>query len=242
MPKRELHFSMDGTTPHTLAMSRLAEYLKELSKLLGHEEHVHFLRVDEGSANCAMEIDVEDEAAISSRVNLAKSGQGTKESVGAFGAIRRFLDEDDLSAVMEWDKGDVVIEFPRKSAEGQETFGPFIEEGSLDGMLVKIGGMDETVPVHLVYQGVHHVCNTTKDIARKLAPYIFGRPIRVHGRGRWYRNADGKWEMRWFDIHDFEELSEASLWDVVGKLRSVPDNDLAKSEDPLGDILKIRHG
>ncbi len=242
MPKRELHFSIDGTTPHTFAMSRLAEYLKELSKLLGHEERVHFLRVDEGSANCAMEIDVEDEAAISSRVHLARRGQGTKETVSAFGAIRRFLDEDNLSAVMEWDKGDVVIEFPRKSAEGQETFGPFVEEGSLDGMLVRIGGMDETVPVHLVYQGVHHICNTTKDIARKLAPYIFGRPIRVHGRGRWYRNAEGRWEMRWFDIHDFEELSDASLWDVVGKLRSVPDNDLAKSEDPLGDILKIRHG
>lgn len=242
MPKKELHFSIEGATPHTLPMARLSEYLKELSKLLGSEDRVHFLRVDEGSADCAMEIDSEEEGVISDRVQQAKNGSGPKEAVKAFKAIQFYLDEDDSSAVMEWEKGEVLIEFPGKSRQGQETFGPFSEEGSLDGMLVKIGGMDETVPVHLVYQGVHHACNTTRELARRLAPYIFGKPIRVHGRGKWYRNADGNWELRWFDIHDFEELSDASLLDVVGKLRSVPDNALMKSKDPLGDMLKIRHG
>lgn len=242
MPKKELHFSIEGATPHTLPMARLAEYLKELATLCGSEEYVHFLRVDEGSANCAMEIDSEKESAVADRIWQAKSGSGPKEAVKAFNAIQFYLDEDDHSAVMEWEKGEVLIEFPGKSRKGQETFGPFNEEGSLDGMLVKIGGMDETVPVHLVYQGVHHACNTTRELARKLAPYLFGKPIRVHGRGKWYRNADGAWELRWFDIHDFEELSDASLLDVVGKLRSVPDNDLLKSKDPIKDILKLRHG
>jgi hypothetical protein len=222
-------------------MARLSEYLKELSRLLGSEDRVHFLRVDEGSADCAMEVDAEEESAISERVRQAKNGNGPKEAIKAFAAIQVYLDEDENSAVMEWEKGEVLIEFPGKSRKGQETFGPFSEDGSLDGMLVKIGGYDETVPVHLVYQGVHHTCNTTRELARKLAPYIFGKPIRVHGRGKWYRNADGNWEMHWFDIHDFEELSDASLLDVVGKLRSVPDNDLMKSKDPLRDMLKIRH-
>jgi hypothetical protein len=242
MPKKELHFTIEGVTPHTLPMARLSEYLKELSKLLGSEDKVHFLRVDEGSADCAMEIDTEEENAISERVRRAKNGDGPKEAVKAFTAIQFYLDEDDNSAVMEWEKGEVLIEFPGKSRKGHETFGPFSEDGSLDGMLVKIGGMDETVPVHLVYQGVHHTCNTTRELARKLAPYLFGKPIRVHGRGKWYRNADGNWEMHWFDIHDFEELSDDSLLDVVGKLRSVPNNDLMKSKDPVGDMLKIRHG
>jgi hypothetical protein len=242
MPKKELHFSIEGATPHTLAMSRLAEYLKELAKLFGSEDKVHFLRVDEGSANCTMEVEEEEQQSISSRVQLARSGQGPKEVVKAFNSIRYFLDEDNTSALMEWEKGEVLIEFPKQSVEGQDTFGPFSEDGSLDGILVKIGGLDETIPVHLVYEGVHHNCNATKEMARKLAPHIFGKPIRVHGRGKWYRNAEGKWEMRWFDIHDFEELSDASLLDVVGRLRSIPDNDLMKSKDPLGDMLKIRHG
>jgi hypothetical protein len=93
---------------------------------------------------------------------------------------------------MEWDKGEVLIEFPRQSHSTEETYGPFWEDGSLDGMLIKIGGMDETVPVHLLYEGVHHACNTTRELARKLAPYIFGKTIRVYGRGKWYRNSEGK--------------------------------------------------
>lgn len=242
MPKKELHFSIEGATPHTLPMARLAEYLKELAKLLGSEDKVHFLRVDEGSADCAMEVEEEEQSVISDRVRQAKIGQGPKEAVKAFHSIRFFLDEDDRSALMEWEEGEIILEFPKKSQEGQDTFGPFWEDGSLDGMLVKIGGMDETVPVHLVYEGVHHNCNATREMARKLAPYIFGKPIRVYGRGKWYRNADGKWEMKWFDIHQFEELSDASLLDVVGRLRSIPDNNLTKSKDPLGDMLKIRNG
>lgn len=242
MPKKELHFSIEGTTPHTFPMARLAVYLRELATLLGNEDRVHFLRVDDGSANCAMEIDDEQDSIIAERVRQAQSGVGPKEAVKAFKAIRFYLDEDDTSALMEWEQGEVLVEFPRKSQGTEETFGPFSEDGSLDGMLVKIGGWDETVPVHLLYEGVHHACNATRDMARKLAPYLFGRTIRVHGRGKWYRNSEGKWEMRWFDIHDFEELSDASLLDVVGRLRSIPDNDLAKSKDPLGDMLKLRRG
>ena len=223
-------------------MARLADYLRELATLLGSKDNVHFLRVDEGSANCAMEIDAEIEPAVSERVLQAKKGFGPKDAVKAFQSIRFYLDEDDTSAFMEWHKGEVLIEFPRRSQGSEETYGPFWEDGSLDGMLIKIGGMDETVPVHLLYEGVHHACNTTREMAKKLAPYIFGRTIRVHGRGKWYRNSQGKWELRWFDIRDFEELNDASLLDVLGRLRSIPDNDLMNSKDPLGDTIKLRHG
>jgi hypothetical protein len=242
MPKKELHFSIEGTTPQTFPMARLASYLRELATLLGSEDDIHFLRVEDGSAKCAMEIDAEIEPTISERVWQAKKGFGPKDAVKALKTIRLYLEEDDTSAFIEWDKGEVLIEFPRKSQGNEQTYGPFWEDGSLDGMLIKIGGTDETVPVHLLYEGVQHNCNTTRELARRLAPYIFGRTIRVHGRGKWYRNSEGKWELRWFDIRDFEELDDASLLDVVGRLRAIPHNDLMKSNDPLGDIIKIRHG
>jgi hypothetical protein len=38
MPKKELHFSIEGTTPHTFPMARLADYLRELATLLGNED------------------------------------------------------------------------------------------------------------------------------------------------------------------------------------------------------------
>ena len=111
MPKKELHFSIEGTTPHTFPMARLADYLRELATLLRNEDNVHFLRVDDGSANCAMEIDAEIEPTISERVRQAQKGIGVKEAAKAFKAIRLFLDEDDTSAFMEWDKGEVLIKF-----------------------------------------------------------------------------------------------------------------------------------
>ena len=242
MPKKELHFKIEGANPHTLPMARLVEYLRELARLVGSEDQVHFLRVDEGSANCAMEIEEEHEGMITERVRLAKTGGGAKEAVKAFKAIRYYLDEDNYSASMKWAKGVAVIEFPTKPQSNEETFGPFTEEGSFDGFLVKIGGLDNTVPVHLVYQGTHYVCNTNRETARKLAPHIFGKPIRVYGKGKWYRNIEGVWELKQFDIHGFEELSDVSLLDVVDQLRAVPDNDLKESKDPIGDMLKLRHG
>ena len=74
MPKKELHFSIEGTTPHTFPMARLADYLRELATLFGNEDNVHFLRVDDGSANCAMEINAEIEPTVSERVRQAQNG------------------------------------------------------------------------------------------------------------------------------------------------------------------------
>jgi hypothetical protein len=42
----EYVFRIDAFTPDTLPMARLAEYLSALAKLLGHQEHTHFVRVD----------------------------------------------------------------------------------------------------------------------------------------------------------------------------------------------------
>ncbi len=146
MPRKELHFSIEGTTPRTFPMARLAVYLRELATLLGNEDNVHFLRVDDGSANCAMEIDSEIEPTVSERVRQAQKGIGPKEAVKAFKAIRFYLDEDDTSAFMEWDEGDVLIEFPRKSQGTEETFGPFWEDGTLDGMLGNYDGSTFETP------------------------------------------------------------------------------------------------
>jgi hypothetical protein len=242
MRRKELHFSIEETTPYTLPMARLADYLRELANLFANEEKVHFLRVDEGSADCTMEVEEEIEPLINERVTRAAKGQGPKQAVRAYKSLRSFLEKDEKSAYMEWKDGDVIVHFPKKPGIGAETFGPFWQEGSLDGILWKIGGLDATVPVHLYYEGAHHICNTTREVAKDLGHHLYGRPIRVHGRGKWYRNTEGKWELRWFDIYRFEPLSDDSLLDVVARLRAISGNDLMNSKDPLGAMHKIRHG
>lgn len=241
MPRKQLHFSIEEASPHTIAMARLADYLRELAKLLGSEDKVHFLRVDEGSAAVTMEVEPEAEPVIDDRVRKAIKGEGPKEAVHAYRSLRVLLEKDEQSAYMEWKDGDVILHFPKKPGVGPETFGPFWQEGTLEGILVKIGGLDETVPVHLMYEGSHHICNTTREVAKELGHHLYGRPIRVEGRGKWYRNGDGKWELRWFDIYRFEELSDETLLEVVARLRSIP-NDLTKYRDPLKIMQKIRQG
>jgi hypothetical protein len=242
MAKKEFHFSIEESSPQTLAMARLVDYLKQLSILLGSRDKVHFLRVDEGSAACTMEVEESEEEIINNRVLRASKGQGPKDAMRAYRNIRMLLEDDDKSAYMEWKDGDVVVHFPKKARAAAETFGPFWQDGSLDGILVKVGGLDETVPVHLIYERAHHTCNTTREVARQLGHHLYGKPIRVHGRGKWYRNADAKWELRWFDIYNFEELDDSTLLDVVRRLRAIPDNKLSESKDPIRDMQRIRHG
>ena len=102
------------------------------------------------------------------------------------------------------------------------SFGPFRQDCTLDGVLIRVGGRDDTVSVHLYYGGTVHRCNATHETARRLAPYLNGCTLRVHGSGRWERLGDGKWLLRQFDIKDFETLDDRPLTEVVAQLRSVP--------------------
>lgn len=242
MANRLIHFNIEGASPHTLPMSRLAEYLRDLAHVLGSEDSVHFLRTREGSASCEIEIEREQEQAIISRTKGIATGRGTKEALEAYRSLRSQLEKDNFSAELEMEDGDIILEFAFHSNNKKETFGPFWEDGSVDGILVKIGGFDETVPVHLVNEGRHYTCNTTREVARDLAHRLYGNPVRVHGKGKWYRNEHGKWELRWFNIKSFDDLEGTSLSDVVSRLRAIPNNELATLTDPLNEMQKIRKG
>ncbi len=240
--KKELFFHIEETSPHLLPMERLAEYLKQLAILMGSTSNVHFLRVEEGSANCAIEIDETEESRILNRVQAVKREAGPQEAIEAHRALLSMLEEDGRPAELELENGAVILDFPLIRANEPQTYGPFWQDGSFDGVLVKIGGLDETIPVHLAEYGKYHTCNTTREIAKELAVYLFGNPIRVYGRGRWIRHSNGKWEMTWFNIDRFEKLDDSSLPEVVSRLRSIPGNELMSLEDPLKEMRKIRHG
>jgi hypothetical protein len=240
--KKELRFHIEGTTPHTIPMARLAEYLAQLAVLMGNKQHVHFLRVETGSLPCIVEVDEQSEDHIISRVKRAAISKGPKEAIKANTALKAMLKQDEFSAEFKTDKGETFASYPLIKERGEETFGPFKQDGFLDGMVVRLGGIDETLPVHLVYEGRTYICNAGKEIVRQLGPHIWGEPIRVHGEGKWYRNAQGRWELQFFDIQKFEPLQATTLADAVTALRAIPDNGLLSLRDPLGEMRKIRHG
>jgi hypothetical protein len=242
MAKKEFRFHIEGTTPHDISMARLAEYLTELSVLLGNNQHVHFLRVETGSLPCIVEVDQEKEESIISRVKRAFLNRGPKEAIKANSALQAMFKKDEFSAELKTETGETFASYPLVTERKEETFGPFWQDGFLDGMIVRLGGIDETLPVHLVYEGRTYICNASREIVRQLGSHIWGDPIRVHGKGKWYRNAQGTWELQFFDIQSFEPLQETTLSEAVAALRAIPDNGLMSLKDPLAEMHKLRHG
>jgi hypothetical protein len=236
---KNLIFEIPEASPHEIPMTRLLEYLTEIATILGNRKNVHFLRVEDGSLPCYMEVDEAVEKEVIERVNSVLKGDGTEEAQAAFKTLRRYLREDEYSAALK-SEDNIIAAFPRSPEE--KILGPFIQEGSLDGLLVNIGGTDATIPVHLLSDGIDFRCNTTVEMARRLRNYLLEKPIRVFGKGKWYRNPNGHWHLDIFDISSFEELDDSSIPEIVLKLRAIPGNPLMSSNDPLEDVRRVRYG
>ena len=107
-------------------------------------------------------------------------------------------------------------------------------------MLIRVGGKDDTVPVHLQDGDVIHSCNATRDMARLLAPHLYNGTIRVTGNGRWKRDAEGHWILLRFDIKDFEVLDDRPLPELVEQLRGVPGSGWRCVKYPLAELCRLR--
>ena len=133
-----------------------------------------------------------------------------------------------------------MIRFPGCEAPAPSTFGAFNQSGVLDGVLIRIGGRDDTVPAHLRDGDTIHLCNATREMARRLAVHLYGPPLRVNGNGRWERDAYGRWVMKRFNITSFEELDDAPLGEVAQRLRAVEGSGWKEIEDPTAELRHLR--
>lgn len=237
----EYRFKIDAFTPDTIPMDRLAKYMADLATLLGSQEKVHFVRVEGGSTVLVQQIEEEAVPKVRERIDGVKKRSAPEDAIQAFFDIDERLLEDEAVGLIETDLEE-VIEFPGRNRTLLHTFAPFIEYGSVDGKLIRVGGRDETVPVYLEDGHIIYKCNSNREMARKLAPHLFGNTLRVHGNTKWYRDQFGNWVMDRFTITDFAELDDSSLADTVSRLRSVPESGLKSSKDLISDLQRVRHG
>ena len=91
--------------------------------------------------------------------------------------------DDNATGILQEGGGADVIRFPGGEEPAPVTFGAFNQTGVLDGVLIRIGGRDDTVPAHLRDGETIHLCNATREMARRLAVHLYGPPLRVHGYG-----------------------------------------------------------
>jgi hypothetical protein len=153
----------------------------------------------------------------------------------------RLLEDNAAALLTDPDRGK-IIEFPGKNRLVKETYGPFNQQGSVDGTLVYIGGIDETAHADLEEGTRIHHCTMNRELAKKLCPYLYGVTIRVFGVGRWHRTERGEWTMDKFTVADFKPLDESTFSDTIEGLRKIEGNAWKRVRDPLAELSQLRHG
>jgi hypothetical protein len=223
--KRQIfEFVIDAYTPETLPMARLAEYLTDLSVLLGEKELVHFIHVGEGSAKLVHAIEEVAIPKVRARVQSAPIADADTEERRAFENIDHRLRSDNASGELRevgTHAESKLLFFPGKTRHVDQVYGPFNEEGHLQGVVIQVGGRQKYANVNIQDGDKTYFCEASRENAQQLAQLLYSHPVRVYGTGRYLRNADGQWEMKSFRISQFEKLDHRPLAETIERLRAV---------------------
>jgi hypothetical protein len=248
---KEFRFVIEGSidgqaiSPLTLPMARLAEYLTDLAMLMGHRESVHLVNVAEGGAESVMFVDAEEESRITHQIRSAARGMGTRDANAAYRKLDDKLREDDaIGNIVNVSQKAKVIEFPGRTLDLPQAYGPIKERASVIGKLMRIGGFDKTIPVHLKRaDDVIFYCETSTRLAEDLGPLLF-KNIRVHGLATYSRGKEGAWRLDNFKIqsYDPEPLTDENFSTTMDRLRAIPGSEWNEIADPLDELKRIRHG
>lgn len=224
----EYVFRIDVFKPETLPMARLAEYLAALARMFGYPDHTHFIGVEEGSAKLRTAIEAVDAPKVETRLNGVRIGDAPRDALAAKQQLEDLLANDNaVGTLTEAGTDRVVVAFVGRNRQKILTFPPFREDASIDGQLVSIGGRDSTAHATLQDGNVVHVGITMRrELARDLAKLLYGPSVRMHGNGRFERQADGTWKMTDFRVDRYEVLDGRSVNDVLDAVRAVAGNRL----------------
>ena len=246
--RRRYRFVIDESfTPETLPMARLAEYMADVAELLGEKPYVHFVQIEPGSAVLLQDVEHEAYPKVRTRVFDVKRGEGPTDAKRAYEVINRRLAADNASGVLSEEQepntpATRVLDFPGRRMFVDSEYGPLTQLGTLQGVVIVVGGESDPVPVHLHDGDQVYICRAKRQIAKELAANIFGLPVRVKGSGRWFRDSYGTWTLKTFTITSFDVLENTSLSEVIGTLRHVPGKWKSKPDTTMSALTALRQG
>ncbi|PKO42809.1 MAG: hypothetical protein CVU30_09675 [Betaproteobacteria bacterium HGW-Betaproteobacteria-3] len=233
-------FRIDAWKPETLPMKRLAEYLARLAVVFGYQDRVYFMKVRKGSAVPEIHVHATAAPKVQARLELVGVGQGPDDATQSVQHINAMLREDNASATLRVKGGAMIVNFPGcKTPLADEAV--VHEAGELVGSVIRVGGKDDTVPLHLQdTDGTIYRCNTSRTLARELARHLFGDLVRVQGMGKWRRTPERAWELDAFQIKSWELLEQAHLEDAIEALRNIEGSQWNSFADPQAELRKLR--
>jgi hypothetical protein len=245
MPKsrkhREYRFEIDAFSPTSIPMSRLAEYISDLARVLGNNNSVHLLKIDAGSTVPVVMVEWEAEPKVRDRLKAIKNHEAPEDAQQAVKDIDRRLLEDNAKAFLVDPVGSKVFRFLGRESATKLGFGPVSQAGVFQGVPIKVGGENDPVPVHLEDGKDKHIVLARRSLAKDIAQYLFTSVVRVEGTGRWTRQTDGEWEMSSFQAVSFSLIEDSDIRKNIADLRKVP-GEWKKLDDPLAELDQIRRG
>lgn len=227
-----LTLKLDGTSPETLPMARLGQYLSALSELYGSEDAVHFKDVSEGSAclNTWVDNDTSYNAIIQrSTSQAANSGR-------AYLKLVKLLSQDRFDAKIINDKEIIIVDFPSITEEV-----PFVvrKKGKVQGKLYNVGGKDESAPVKLEgANGETYHCEATPALAAKLGAFLF-KQVRLSGDSEWIKK-DGKWKLKKLTVESYEVLQQSNIKATLRSLQNAAGNQWTEEDDAQAILIALR--
>jgi hypothetical protein len=237
---KSLEFSIDIYKPETIPMSRLAQYMSELAALYGSEPSVHFKELRSGSAILKAVVDHSATEMVESRLRLVHDKAAPDDLKKAYQSLNGMLKSDKAVGEIKHANGAVILAFPGRNTPVQKTY-RVKEVGVLDGVVIRIGGKDNTVPVWLKdMDGSIHKCEANSEMARELVKEYLSSPLRVVGQGDWLRSEDGAWTLEKFKITGWESLDDKPIADIVNAARNTKGNGWSELDDPIKDHHQIR--
>jgi len=178
---------------------------------------------------------------VRTRITAAREGIGEPNAIRGFTGLKELFYEDRTTGRIKEERHN-ILEFKKPEAL---QYGTVVEdEGTLDGFVIRIGGKDQSAHVIIQDGEKTYACITTKPKARELREFLLeaDKPVRLFGKGKWTRAANGTWELNEFKIRDHEPLNGDDLQQVLARMRQIPGSGWDKIDDPLGELDEIRKG
>jgi hypothetical protein len=211
-----------------------------LAALYGNDELVHFDKMRTGSAVLQTKVDETAIPKVDRRLHLVHDADAPEDIRKAFTEINNLLRDDNAVGKIKREKGASILKFPGRDTIVQKIY-KVREAGVLDGVVIRIGGKDNTIPIWLQDQsGKIAYCEANRDMARELVSYYLGVTIRVTGQGDWLRGIDGQWKLDKFKITDWSVVDETPIEEIIRVARGASGNGWNEIDEPIKEHLIIR--
>lgn len=241
--EREYVLKITGYTPKTLPLARLLEYLAPLVQIFGNTNGVHLSEIREGSAELVTTIDAVVGDDVDRRVALIDSPDAPPEVMDGVDDLNEQLRADKRDAVLlrRAANDNVYLEvrtFRGAAEPSPKAYGPYPQPTTIDAFLHRAGGKKPRLTL-IDPERKRIPAECTEETLKELRHHLH-EWLRLHGEGRWYRTARGKWELWGFTVTHFEPVANESLVAAVDRMRAIRGTEWERMKDPLGELRNMR--